>query len=46
MKETILFHLTLMLFVPASVWAQTHAIDEGSYRLGGSISFMSQGGDL
>ena len=40
-----LFVLAALLLAP-SVFAQSYAIDKGSYLLGGTVSFSSQGGEL
>ncbi len=40
-----LLSLALVLTVAPSAFAQTYAIDKGSYLLGGTVSFTSTGGD-
>lgn len=41
----VLLLLSALLLAP-SVLAQSYAIDKGSYLLGGTVGFTSQGGDL
>lgn len=46
MKKLLLLAFALALLAPLSTRAQDYAIDQGSYRVGGSASFVSRGGDL
>ncbi|MFQ5572401.1 MAG: hypothetical protein ACE5G0_22230 [Rhodothermales bacterium] len=44
--KPIMFAVALFACMPATAFAQTFAIDQGSFMLGGALSFTSRGGEL
>lgn len=46
MSKVFYILFVLMFFLPFQLFSQDYAVDKGSFILGGSAGFLSQGGDL